>query len=646
MVIRHSLPILLVSILALGCGIIPVSPPPVASPQPSPIPTDAPTATPGPGPAWNLRDLGDSSRPALLTSAADGYALDPAWPVQQVEYVFKWWGLAKPIFDYQRLELSGSAYTAMTRTVPAQAVQALVQAINHLTPMPVMVEGLSHTDDYPSRAVELTGTDGQRILLLSGSTANPNAAPWNVLYNGKLYAQLDGGIGLALNGLFGQAGGFPAAAFFPGGQKPNTIVFASAGWPNQVIAGFNGLLPIADSFEYGFDPKLQRLRGTIVGRSSILGFGNMVIGTVTGLSSVRVGGDACAIDPIATADVAGAAWTFSCPLGPKTPASPRALSITVALSTDAGVPLTTTGALIDPWAGAGVLPNLSANDFIRQALATDPDARDLLSDHVIAIALFESSLATGTGFAKGWLQGDVVLRGSTRGPSGMRYTVTTPFRIQDGKLTFWRLSRGKLDALLKDAIGQPLVARARAAKPDAVLNVWYAEVDPARITDRVLLNEVPTLRGASLPACANPTGVTDIPTLLQPLRGFSLDSDWSGRGLEFALIGSQVVVAGLALDARDTGRAALLPVLAPRELRSETSTPFIRITTMRFRADDGEVWLYLDKAMPEAERAAAEALAAGLSLPVKRDDKDFWTIQHAWLAVGADGQLSLTACGK
>ena len=207
MVIRHSLPILLVSILALGCGIIPVSPPPVASPQPSPIPTDAPTATPGPGPAWNLRDLGDSSRPALLTSAADGYALDPSWSVQQVEYVFKWWGLAKPIFDYQRLELSGGAYTAMTRTVPAKAVQALVQAINHLTPMPVMVEGLSHTDDYPSRAVELTGTDGQRILLLSGSTANPNAAPWNVLYNGKLYAQLDGGIGLEMT--TGARGGSP-----------------------------------------------------------------------------------------------------------------------------------------------------------------------------------------------------------------------------------------------------------------------------------------------------------------------------------------------------------------------------------------------------------------------------------------------------
>jgi hypothetical protein len=404
-------------------------------------------------------------------------------------------------------------------------------------------------------------------------------------------------------------------------------------------------LPIADSFEYGFDPKLQRLRGTIIGRSSILGFGNMVIGTVTGLSSVRVGGDACAIDPIATADVAGAAWTFSCPLEPKTPASPRALSITVALSTDAGVPLTTTGALIDPWAGAGVLPNLSGQRFHPPGLATDPDARDLLSDHVIAIALFESSLATGTGFAKGWMQGDVVLRGSTRGPSGMRYTVTTPFRIQDGKLTFRRQSSGKLDAL--SGTRSPAACGARAAaKPDAVLTVWYAEVDPARITDRVLLPEVPTLRGASLPACANPTGVTDIPTLLQPLRGFSLDSDWSGRGLEFALIGSQVVVAGLALDARDTGRAALLPVLAPRELRSETSTPFVRIATMRFRADDGEVWLYLDKAMPEAERAAAEALAAGLSLPVKRDDKDFWTIQHAWLAVGADGQLSLTACGK
>ncbi len=646
MAIRRSLPILLVSILTLGCGIIPVSPPPSASPQPSPIPTPAPTATPTPGAGWGLRELGDPARPALLTRGADGFALDPAWSAQQVEYVFKWWGLAKPIFDYQRLELTGGAYTGLTRTVPAQAVQALIQAINHLTPMPMMVDGLSHTDDYPSRAVELLGTDGQRLLLLSSSTANPDAAPWNLLYNGKFYVQLDGGIGRALNGLFGQAGGFPAASFHPGGQKPNTIVFASSGWPNQVAAGFDGLLPIADSFRYVFDPKLQRLRGTIVGRSSILGIGNMVIGTVTGLSSVNVGGEACAIDPIQTDDVAGAAWTFSCPLGPKTPTAPRALPISVALSTDAGVPLTTTGSLIDPWAGAGVLPDLSANDFIRQALAADPDARDILSDHAIALVLFESSLDDKAGFAQGWLQGDVVLLGRTHGPTDIRYTMTTPFRIQNGKLTFWRLSRGKLDALLKDALGQALVTRARAARPEVVLSLWYAEMDPARITDRVLLNEMPTLRGISLPACANATGVKDLPAADQPLRGFSLDSDWSGRGLEFALVGSQVVVASLQLDARDTERAALVSVLTPKELRSDTATPFSRITTMRFRADDAQIWLSLDKTLTETQRAQADALASALTMPIARDKADFWTIQHAWLAVGADGQLSLTACGK
>jgi hypothetical protein len=260
--------------------------------------------------AWKLYDPHDANRNSLLISTDAGLHLDTTWQVESIEYLYQWWGLGKPVFNYQKIEHSPDGFQMGGEAVAAEQVEALVAAIARLSPTQFLLAGNSHTDDYLSWAVEIRGVDGQRILLFSSSTGNPGSAPWNVMYNGRIYAQYDGSLAEPLAKLFSTIRGEPAASFFPGGQEPGTINFATSGLPRQLTEGFSGLLPIADGFYYRVDANNHKINGTIEGRSSILGIGNMVIGVITGLSSVQITADTtidCDVQKLPTDDVAGAA---------------------------------------------------------------------------------------------------------------------------------------------------------------------------------------------------------------------------------------------------------------------------------------------------------------------------------------------------
>ena len=47
------------------------------------------------------------------------------------------------------------------------------------------------------------GTDGRRVVLQSSDRSDPDLAPWNVIYNGHIYAQFDGRLADPLKELFG-----------------------------------------------------------------------------------------------------------------------------------------------------------------------------------------------------------------------------------------------------------------------------------------------------------------------------------------------------------------------------------------------------------------------------------------------------------
>lgn len=140
---------------------------------------------------WNLWDPADPDAPALIEAGTNGHHIKSSWQVASVEYMFGWWGLGGHDDGHQLIRHDGSSYRRGNDVVPEEDVQGLVTALDHLYPTQLLLTNQAWTDDYPHWAVEITGSDGQHILLDSSSTGNPGNGPWNVLYNGRLYAHYD-----------------------------------------------------------------------------------------------------------------------------------------------------------------------------------------------------------------------------------------------------------------------------------------------------------------------------------------------------------------------------------------------------------------------------------------------------------------------
>ncbi len=61
-----------------------------------PLAEPLPSAAPPAPSLWNVYDPRDAAQAELVIADGDSLAIDPQWPVQSIEYVYKWWGLAKP----------------------------------------------------------------------------------------------------------------------------------------------------------------------------------------------------------------------------------------------------------------------------------------------------------------------------------------------------------------------------------------------------------------------------------------------------------------------------------------------------------------------------------------------------------------------
>ena len=155
---------------------------------------------------WIVPGLADPRVPALLEKSSDGTGasrIKPGWEISAIEYVDAWWGLGEPGLHDLTIKRDGAGYKLDGSPARTEDVQALVKSLDHLYPAQMLMQGHAWTDDYPSWAVELVGTDGQHILLRASSTGIPGNGPWNVLYNGLLFAQYDGSVAKPLGQLFG-----------------------------------------------------------------------------------------------------------------------------------------------------------------------------------------------------------------------------------------------------------------------------------------------------------------------------------------------------------------------------------------------------------------------------------------------------------
>jgi len=609
--------------------------------------TPTTTSVPAAPTAWSLYDPYDSSQPKLITKNGTAYRLQPDWAVDRAEYVYKWWGLSpKPVFDYQILSLGNTGYTIGSQKIDPALVKSLVSAISNLKPVSSILAGQDHTDDYPLWHLELTRKDDQRIVLVSFSTANPGAAPWNIVYNGRIYAQFDGSLGEAIGKVFKSEGGIPAAAFFPGGREEGTVVFGTTGLPAQISVGFVGLMPIADSFNYQVDRAKLQIKGYIEGRSSVGGFGNMVIGTITNLVGVdlfldRKTATQCPFVSVSSSDPSSAAWTFTCPLSIAALNETYDYPIKITFGTDAGQQAITEGRLRGKFIDEKTILHLPPIE-VQSLLATNPAGADILTDHILAFASYDASLVASTSTMR-TMSGEAIFLGQTRiGNKLVRYTLGTPFGIENDKLTHWTLTRAGLQKMLANIVDLPLTKRIYAQAPEVTLNLWYAERDDVPRVEGLLNNNF-TFYKADLTACDS-TAVKTLPGT-DAFQAFGFGGRWYLSQPDFLLVKNQPVVYGLFLRPERDPREGAMRLLVPRQLDWGAGKPFSWIGLDRFGANL-TLSLSIGDPSDSATVAALRKLVTALPGKANFSYETIWEVSNVTIRVAADGGLEVVACPK
>ncbi len=623
--------------------------PTVAQPLPTATSTVVPTAPiPTPTSSWSLVDTHDPDVQELILSGKDGYQLDPNWKPIHIEYVYQWWGLGDPVFNDQKLDFQGGGYIKDNVEVPTETVRNLIKTIDHLHPTQFLLAGNDHTDDYPSWTVELTDQAGNRIILFSSSTANPGQAPWNVLYNGRLYAQYDGSLGKSITTLFPGPVGQPSAAFYPGGGSPNTVVFATGGWPAQLTEGFVGLLPIADGFSYRTDVKTGKILGTIQGRSSIGGMGNMLIGKITSIEKIALTSPdgsphPCEIKSLTSSDPAGAAWSFECAITGAVAGSHYRYHLEVTFGTDVSAQNSTQGQLVGVWGSSADALYLPPSEELLTIFKHNKVIRDLLSDHV-AIRVSYTAQMDPQIPSFGTFSGEVILLGQTQVEGQtLRYSIGTPFAIENGTLVYWTLTRTALDKMLSEISQLALTKRVLEMGTKPELNMWYAE--------KGILPKRPALINGSMQnyslvgnACGN-VPAWSLPTDDQPLKAFGFNNGWNFWMADFVLLNGRPVVNDLDLWPERNDRGGLLSLLVPGQLDTGKLPPFERIWAQSSSYSDKQpvLTLWIPAKADPASLAAYERIAK--SLPVVVDTTDvLWEVRGLTFVVQDDGKLGIMAC--
>lgn len=189
---------------------------------------------------WEFLDLYDPNVYPAIIPNADSYQLDRNWEVNKIEYTYQWLGWGNT-YTSSQITKNNNEYLKDGLPVSRQAVENFLASINHLHPTQGPLGYISHTDDYPSWSIEIAGTDKNRILITSTTNSNPLAAPWNVYYNGRFYAQYDGSLFPGMTNLFNTEERELLATTFNGGGP---IDFITESLPLQIRDGFFGFFPV------------------------------------------------------------------------------------------------------------------------------------------------------------------------------------------------------------------------------------------------------------------------------------------------------------------------------------------------------------------------------------------------------------------
>lgn len=251
------------SLLAVSCLAGSMSPIPVKSSLMRIVPGTVQTVKTDSTDAFVNQAETAASSTELIVIGDGGLELLLDWPVTAVNYLFTLHGDGRPAYEYEQIVVENGRFRHSDgRDVTLQVAQ-LLTSLTGLEP----VENIRHanlwTDDYPEWFVTVAGADSRSLLIYSESVGFRGHAPWYVQVEGQLYRQISGDIGFALYDLVS----VKVQNYFSLEGRPYDETSLDLDNRNMIYRGadrISGLLPIARSLEYTFNPASNRLSGTFI----------------------------------------------------------------------------------------------------------------------------------------------------------------------------------------------------------------------------------------------------------------------------------------------------------------------------------------------------------------------------------------------
>jgi hypothetical protein len=597
-----------------------------------------PTTFEQPG-AWTLRHpYSNPLAPVLFNLYPEGFGLTPDFEVATIELLYRWVGIGDTVREYQRIEKVGETFWRDSTEIPSVAVESLVLSINHLKIEPQTLSVTTHADDYPSWTVELTGISGEKVLLYSNSNSD-NFIPWNVIYNGSIYAQFDGAIPIALAGLFEVLEGQTIASVYGPQEKGYLAATTMEGPPPQVSLGFSGLLPLSRVFSYHFDYQDGKITGYLSDERWTDQVGDVEITWIKDLRSIEldVAGQfvSCTVENVPQEDPQWVYWSFACPVEILGHDTAYNLPIRMTFYTSSGETYTMTGELFGYWEAYNILPPISYPEEIGEVLKNSPILGDLLKDHLMYVVRSYSLADSSTGLMTHHWEADVVLIGQAKvGNRVIPYTVFVDHITVDNEmLGKWYLDRSGLEALLMDVVDQPIAQNFLGSDTDGVINLYYGA-----------FSEHPQFRADELQACGYLMQGKTLPAAGQPLQGFSfnLPLEFFGSGFySMQIVFMDDVTRVHELNLRPSSVAdAFWMSLLPAEFKPSEAPSFARIDAMSRGPAINVMWSV--NASP-AEVNYYNALFTGWEVETLSYDPGL-RLSGKWFDLTPQGELVLLDC--
>lgn len=607
---------------------------------------------------WYLIDPRIATLPELIIPDGIGFRLRTDWEVGAITYLYVWSGIADSIVDYQTVRWDNGTYKIAYSEVDSNLVSILRESIQDLYPSPVIINTITHTDDYPHWKLEMVGKDGNRIQLISDSNTE-SAVPWNIIYNGRIYISWNRNILPAIKRLYGTQIGVPVMSFYPDIASDN-LPITSLGIPPQLIQGFSGLLPISKKFSYTFDPKEDSIEGNIDTSIPITTFGSKIHGKTTELKQVQItlgketvdcpvryDTDRNSLDVLIYGKSERQAWRFTCSLINYDYSSDRRIPIALTFGTDENEQIITRGELFgiaDDYPDRVFIP---IPDHFNSILANNEDTNDLMQDHIIKISDFIGDVdLTQNAPIDGLIaQADLLGQLTFEGKS-IRYTVTTPLNIENGEVIRFDLNRNKFNLFLSKVLQNPLVQRVLRIEPAPILNLWYAEAQGD--APELPFNEggLPPYFSYELPECPSLYSGGEFPSEENPFQGFGFNSFTDPRGLQFLVVADKVLPVSLFLSPYYMPEN-LLFIMTPQELKIDNHQPIGKIDMMNskhFFPYETAILVKWDPVVlqPEDIRAYKEKIQSSNYSFVEIENGYFLEDAVFWIL--DDGSLEIRSC--